>query len=153
MPLPPACTARTALLLLSILVQTSLKKPHCLALFPQVWASLGFWPFVQDFQTFRAVVLTDCPRSGSPTHCTFMHVYVHAYIHTNYTFTTQLVHVYEGVTSGRYYTWSPRRSSGQEWRILWEPEGSHKAPTDFRRVLNKHLACWYGEIWLCTTQY
>ena len=70
----------------------------------------------------------------------------------NYTFTAQLARVYEGVTSGRYYTRSPQRSPAQEWRILWKPEGSNKAPTDFRRGLSKCLGR-YGELWLCTVQY
>lgn len=75
MPLPPACTAHATLLLLSLSVQRNLKNTvwH---FFPHVWVSLGFWPFVQDFQTFRAVVLPDCPRPGSPTYRGIAHLWI-----------------------------------------------------------------------------
>jgi len=98
-------------------------------------------------QPFTAVVPADCPRSGSPTHRGIALLC----ICTNYTFTAQLAHVYERVPSGRYYTGSPQRSAGQEGRILWEPEGSDKAPTDFRG--NKHPECCYGLLWLSTVQH
>lgn len=104
-----------------------LHQPKCLLRKPTVWhfpAKPGSpWGFgcLSEMCT-SPIRLPKMWESHTRDHCSSIHICLH--IHALH------IHSPAGPCSwrGRYYTWSPQRSSAQEWKILWKPEGSNKAP-------------------------